>query len=600
VIFIGKPPGAEAIAAEQIRLVSQEETAAGKSARNSQRNATTVAEEASPRTVAVPSVGVSEVEQIAALQRTIEADQAHLHDLEAKLKEHEAEFESASEQFRKLEDQLEEHRGKIEQLSQAGEDSEAAELQSSTPDLEKQCTLAKERLEAAVQLRKATQEQIATLREKIERDQHSLQKLLGAEQPPTEPKEAAPTAATPASADSGEGESVSERVSGGEAPTPTPEQSPVVPPQAPAAGAKIPAEKEAAPGIDDVDDEEIAEARAEVAATEKAAEKAKEQVEDIEQRLETLDRSIRLEQQAREAARKQADNAEQTLALLGQELERKLAEDATRRELDDLRSKMQEAQSRLQLAREELRKRTTEFDRLQAERAGLLADRIASLRKLEEDHRRAEAAREKLESLENPFAPRNVLSWMAEHGPPILAILLGIWVIRWLLRAGMRRLVRVLVLAGGRGNDAEREERADILAGILNKIGVFLVLIGGALLILAELGIEIAPLWTLISAVLAMIAIGFVAVWSVVSNTLCALMLLVCQPFKVGSTVELVGAGVRGKVVNFNLIYTTLRDEQGDLIEVPNNAFFQQPIRHREKGTCTGLKEQLTEQADAR
>ncbi len=260
---------------------------------------------------------------------------------------------------------------------------------------------------------------------------------------------------------------------------------------------------------------------------------------------------------------------------------------------------MQEAQTRLQRAREGLKSRAAESDRLQSERAVVLSDRIAALRKLEAEHRRAEAARGKLESLENPLSVRNIVRWLIAHGPAIVAILLGVWLIRWLLRIGIRRLVRLLTLAGGRGNKAEREQRADILAGIFHKVGTFLVLVGGALLVLAELGIEIAPLWTLVSAVFAMIAIGFVAVWSVASNVLCALMLLIYQPFKVGSAVELPVAGVRGKVVNFNLIYTTLRGEEGDLIEVPNNAFFQQPIRHREKGTCIGLEEQLTTQADA-
>lgn len=192
-----------------------------------------------------------------------------------------------------------------------------------------------------------------------------------------------------------------------------------------------------------------------------------------------------------------------------------------------------------------------------------------------------------------------LLDWLFEHGPPIVGILLGVWLIRWLLRVGVRRLVRLLTVFGGRGDEAERKHRAAILAGLLNRIGGFLVLLGGILLILAEVGVEIAPLWTLVSAVLAMIAIGFVAVWSVVSNTLCALMLLLYQPFKVGSTIELTATGTRGTVINFNLIYTTLQSEEGDLIEVPNNTFFQQPIRHREKETCIGLDEQLPREADA-
>ena len=57
---------------------------------------------------------------------------------------------------------------------------------------------------------------------------------------------------------------------------------------------------------------------------------------------------------------------------------------------------------------------------------------------------------------------------------------------------------------------------------------------------------------------------------------------------------EIAGDGLRGRVIDFNLIYTTLRDDDGSLLQVPNNQFFQKPIR-RIVGTETRT---LDQQAD--
>lgn len=101
-------------------------------------------------------------------------------------------------------------------------------------------------------------------------------------------------------------------------------------------------------------------------------------------------------------------------------------------------------------------------------------------------------------------------------------------------------------------------------------------------------------LWAALTAVLAMVAIGFVAVWSVLSNTLCSVILMIARPFNVGDEIEFPGDELGGKVINFNLIFTTLRDSDGYLVQVPNNTFFQKPIRRKVgQGTV-----RLGEQAD--
>jgi small-conductance mechanosensitive channel len=85
--------------------------------------------------------------------------------------------------------------------------------------------------------------------------------------------------------------------------------------------------------------------------------------------------------------------------------------------------------------------------------------------------------------------------------------------------------------------------------------------------------------WTSLTAIVAMVAVGFVAVWSVLSNAFCSIVLMISRPFNVGDSIEIPGDSWRGKVIDFNLIFTTLRDEEGAMLQVPNNLFFQKPIR---------------------
>ena len=109
----------------------------------------------------------------------------------------------------------------------------------------------------------------------------------------------------------------------------------------------------------------------------------------------------------------------------------------------------------------------------------------------------------------------------------------------------------------------------------------------GAVVVLDRFGL-MTNVWTLLSAALALVGVGFVAMWSVLSNILCWLLLLVVQPFRVGDTVEIVGQSwqgqnLQGQVEDVNLFYTTLRGSQNELIQVPNNLFFQTPIRRMTK-----------------
>ncbi|HVW21221.1 MAG TPA: mechanosensitive ion channel domain-containing protein [Opitutaceae bacterium] len=107
------------------------------------------------------------------------------------------------------------------------------------------------------------------------------------------------------------------------------------------------------------------------------------------------------------------------------------------------------------------------------------------------------------------------------------------------------------------------------------------ILTGAALLILGRWGFQIDGILAVIGTVLGLVAIGFVAMWSVLSNFLCTLVLVVMKPFHVGDEVELPSGNIRGRVVDLSIVFTTLESAPGETILVPNNTFFQTVFRRR-------------------
>jgi len=116
------------------------------------------------------------------------------------------------------------------------------------------------------------------------------------------------------------------------------------------------------------------------------------------------------------------------------------------------------------------------------------------------------------------------------------------------------------------------------------------------LLLRVVFGVPLDSLWTAFTALFAMIAIGFIAVWSVLSNWLCTFVILLTHPFSVGDEIEFAGEPVRGRVVDLNFVYTTLRSADGSVLQIPNNLFFQKVLK-RQRGTS---RISLVEQLNAR
>ena len=105
--------------------------------------------------------------------------------------------------------------------------------------------------------------------------------------------------------------------------------------------------------------------------------------------------------------------------------------------------------------------------------------------------------------------------------------------------------------------------------------------------VLERLGVSATVLWTAFTGFAAVGAVAFFAAWSVLSNLFCALLIYITRAFRIGDVVELLESGdkpgVKGRVVEINLVYTTLLEsgdvDSGTSLQLPNSLFFQRTLR---------------------
>lgn len=127
----------------------------------------------------------------------------------------------------------------------------------------------------------------------------------------------------------------------------------------------------------------------------------------------------------------------------------------------------------------------------------------------------------------------------------------------------------------------------------LNAVVRWLIIGSAGLLVLERLGVSAAVLWTAFTGFATVGAVAFFAAWSVLSNLFCAFLIFTVGPFRVGDHIEVLDTaekpGALGRVVDINLLYTTLEDatapEPDTLLQIPNALIFQRVVRRWRAGT---------------
>ncbi|MCW0463187.1 mechanosensitive ion channel family protein [Xanthomonas sacchari] len=159
-------------------------------------------------------------------------------------------------------------------------------------------------------------------------------------------------------------------------------------------------------------------------------------------------------------------------------------------------------------------------------------------------------------------------------GAQIVLIVLGAWLLRTLLRRLIRRL-------------GEHYALPPELVMMVRRGSGFVIYAAALLLILDRFGVSGTVLWTAFTGFAAVAAVAFFAAWSVLSNIFCTLLIFTTRPFRLHDHIELLEngekPGLKGQVIDINLIYTTLREERdGDgesVLQIPNSLFFQRSTR---------------------
>ena len=98
-------------------------------------------------------------------------------------------------------------------------------------------------------------------------------------------------------------------------------------------------------------------------------------------------------------------------------------------------------------------------------------------------------------------------------------------------------------------------------------------------IVLSVWGISLGGVWAVLVSAITIVGVGFIATWAMISNFTASFFLALSRPFQVGQTVEILPENLKGRVVDRNLMYTTLGEEGGCMLQIPNNLFFQKMFR---------------------
>ncbi|MBN1893421.1 mechanosensitive ion channel family protein [bacterium] len=156
----------------------------------------------------------------------------------------------------------------------------------------------------------------------------------------------------------------------------------------------------------------------------------------------------------------------------------------------------------------------------------------------------------------------SITSWLMTSGFKIVLIILFMFVALKLVKMTSRKM---FIAVRKRYSNVEYQKRVETFSSIVSYILSFLVFLIAAMIILREIGIDIAPL--LASAGVVGLAVGFGA-QSLVKDVISGFFILLEDQIRVGDVVSV--AGKSGVVEKINLKLTTLRDLAGNVHYIPN------------------------------
>lgn len=528
-----------------------------------------------------PITSLSDAELIAMIARSSEADENYMKSLNEELEGEDTPFTRASEFFEKYDQEMDSLRSALSEAQQFDHSELRESLEFKIAQLEPVHSLAKERFDLAIERRRLIVQMLPVIEMRVALSQIMMGVALGEINSfrAAEVKDESSTATTQ------EAEQLEPGVD---------EAADLLslyypPGMAPKAEEKSQAVD--APTSKRRLSEEFILAAAEVKQWEQALTEVNESISLIEARLEVGDRVLELERSVAKNARQTLDNSEALRAVFSDQFQQQTMDGLPVAEQESVRQLVQEFSHLSKIARERSRMASDRVENIMAARTHLLE--ALATRKMDAQlaQTNLEHASLQMTRIQNPFHPRNLFRWFLDHGPAILAILAGMTVMYFVVQVIGSRIVRLLTSRGSRGSKAERLSRANTLVYTFRQAGKLAVLMGGALMILEEVGIPIVPL--LGGAAVFGLAIAFGA-QNLIKDFFQGFMILLENQYKLNDVVQI--GDHAGLVEQINLRTTALRSLDGTLHFIPNGqieavsnlthgwsrAVFDIPVAYRE------------------
>ena len=156
-----------------------------------------------------------------------------------------------------------------------------------------------------------------------------------------------------------------------------------------------------------------------------------------------------------------------------------------------------------------------------------------------------------------------VWPWILDHGIKIVAIIVIAYIFRKIIVIFSEKAVRKLIRPDNFVSPEEDKKREDTLIQILNGTLLIFLWIVVAMMVLAEIGVNIGPL--IAGAGVAGLALGFGGQY-LIKDVISGLFIIIENQYRVGDVVRL--NDIPGMVEDVTLRMTTLRDADGTVHHV--------------------------------
>ena len=501
----------------------------------------------------------SDAVRLGEIQASLEQDEKQLANLEEELENPSGEYALAEKEYRSLKVELDLSNEKLEAARKSNDAKKIKQLEQETSSLQRQHKLAEDRFDLAIEDRRSQREQKTTLRRKIENDRAALAAITGDGQQErsedinqttnaTNSRESHANVGHRNHSDDHDNRDDSRSLSNRK----QNETSDSL-------------EKSRQSEDSDEQDAELTKAVDEAEEKVRMADEAQEETQSIAARLADIQKLVVQEQKELNLARRKADLSSAAQLTLSQELARRAAEQAEESELAELRASIGNASSRLIQARSEVAEISERLNDHRAEQSSLQSEHIVSLHEAEKKRQEAKDAENRIDEIRNPFTLRNILHWLIEHGPRILAIVTGMFILNWLSSFFAARSVRLVTTSSGRGSKLEKENRAKTLVGVFQNASTVGIFIAGVMMVLDEIGANITVLMGGVAVIGLAVAFG---AQNLIKDYFYGFVMLLENQYMLNDSVRV--GGVSGQVERITLRMTVLRDSNGVVHFIPN------------------------------